>query len=80
MRGRIQMVQRAIIVIALTVGLTLSGWAVHMSAVAQSDRSNGMAHIEAAKKAGCVGFIPKPVDVLKFPQQVGDFLRRATAA
>src|SRR3954471_14361478 len=29
---------------------------------------------EAAKKAGCVGFIPKPVDVLKFPEQVGDFL------
>ena len=46
------MVQRVIAVIALTVGLTLSGWAVHMSVIAQSDRSNGMAHIEAAKKAG----------------------------
>jgi metallo-beta-lactamase class B len=46
---RIQIVHRVIAVIALTVGLTLSGWVVHVSA--QSDRSKGLAHIEAAKKA-----------------------------
>jgi two-component system cell cycle response regulator DivK len=32
---------------------------------------------ESALKAGCIGFIPKPIDVLRFPEQIAALLRQS---
>jgi len=33
-----------------------------------------------AREAGCVGYIPKPIDTAQFPRQVTGFLRGGVAA
>jgi two-component system cell cycle response regulator DivK len=35
---------------------------------------------ESALEAGCIGFIPKPIDVLRFPEQIAQMLRRGKAS
>lgn len=33
---------------------------------------------EKALKAGCIGYIPKPIDTRKFPETIKNFLRKKT--